>query len=505
MKAKNLKYRAVEGILWAGGALGAVLLFALERHAALVATAIITAGMALASAVTGLAQRHSWLLPLLFWTALSLPIVKHLGPGEGLPGINADHLIAYPVDAVILIGLGWALVSTAWGTAPRHIDARTLLAATARLFKPDLIAGAILAVSAATALSIYPATFRAPAAFALVDLGRVYAVYVLFRHLAGSGAGPVLIGLLAVGVGQGVLCVAELCAQSNFGLWQQPGWGKFVVPGITGGWKEILVARCGGTFEPNVSAQFFQVILPFAAALFLTARKDGPRRRIQHLLLLGLTVFALSSTFSRGGWLGGGAALGVLLLVAWFNREKLALPSWPVATLILLEAVLLIPATAVVACRIDAGDSLGTATRLEEWSAAIEMIKSHPLLGVGKGNYVGLTRLSQPWALRYPVHNVYLLYWAETGLVGFLSFMALLCSTFWAAARAFRNNTGRAAAVALAAFAAFAGLGVRMLVSMSFLHPLVTLTFIALAGAVAASARPRPPTPQSNAKGAYRS
>ena len=499
MTPKNGKYRVLLGVVLAAVALDAVLVFALELHPALVATVVITVGLALVSALTGLAQRHRWLLPLLFWTALSLPIVKHLGRGEGLPAINADHLIVYPVDPVIFIGLVWALVSTARGrTAPR-VDIKGLVAAAAKLFKPDLMAWAILAVSGATALSIFPAIFQAPAVFALLDVARIYAVYVLFRYLAARGTKPVLVGLFVVAAGQGILCVVELFAQNNFGLWQQPGWANFSVPGLTGVWKEISVARCGGTFGPNITAQFFQVVLPFGAVLFLTARKDVPAQRAKYLILLLLMIFALSATFSRGGWLGAGTAIGVLLVIASFKRKKLGAPSWSVATLIMLGAVLLLPATAVIACRNATGDSLGTATRLEEWSAAFEMIKNHPLLGAGKGNYVGITRLSQPWALRYPVHNVYLLYWAETGLVGLLSFVALLFSSFRLAARALRKNTGGNAAFGAAALAAFAGLAVRMLVSMSFIHPLVNLTFIALAGAVAAAAANATPAEDAGA------
>ncbi len=55
-----------------------------------------------------------------------------------------------------------------------------------------------------------------------------------------------------------------------------------------------------------------------------------------------------------------------------------------------------------------------------------------------------------------------------------------------AAARAFAAPAATDVAFAAAAFAAFAGVAVRMFVSMSFLHPFVSLTFAALAGAVAA-------------------
>jgi putative inorganic carbon (HCO3(-)) transporter len=488
VERKDVRYRFLVGISLAAFALDAVLVLALERHAALVATAVITVGLALLFTAMDLARRHRWLVPLLFWTALSIPIVKHLGRGDGLPAINADHLIVYPVDAVILIGLAWALVSLARRRAGPEAGKTDMAAAATQLFKPDFLTWAILALIATTAVSIYPAVFKAPAVFALLDGARIYAVYVLFRYVAARGAEPILAGLFVVAAGQGILCALELFAENNFGLWQEPGWANFSLPGQSGIWKEISVARCGGTFGPNVTAQFLQIVLPFGAVWFLTARKGAPGKRTKYLILVLLTTFALAATFSRGGWLGAGAAMTVLILIAFAKRKKLGAPAWSAATLVLLAALLLLPATAVFAWRNGTGDSLGTAPRLEEWSAAVEIIKDHPLLGVGKGNSVGITRLRQPWASRYPVHNVYLLYWAETGLVGLLSFVALLFASFWLAARALRNNTGSNAAFGAAALAAFAGLAVRMLVAMSFTHPLVNLTFIALTGAAAGAA-----------------
>jgi O-antigen ligase len=114
------------------------------------------------------------------------------------------------------------------------------------------------------------------------------------------------------------------------------------------------------------------------------------------------------------------------------------------------------------------------------------MIRDHPLLGVGRGNYLELARLYNPWTLEYPVHNVYLLSWAETGIIGLVALGALLVGAFRAAGRTLRGRAGYDAAFGLAALAAFAGIAVRMFVSMSFVHPFVSLTFVALAGTAAA-------------------
>jgi len=190
-------------------------------------------------------------------------------------------------------------------------------------------------------------------------------------------------------------------------------------------------------------------------------------------------------TFSRGGWFGAAVALAVVVVVAWLKRRDLGAPRWAVAALTAFGAILLLPAAAVVLARGFQGDQLSAASRVADWQTALAMIRDHPLLGVGKGNYLELARLYNPWALEYPVHNVYLFLWAETGIIGLLALVAMLVGSLRAAVRALGDKAGHGAAFGLAAAAAFAGIAARMFVSMSFVHPFVNLSFIALAGAAA--------------------
>ncbi|MFH1854151.1 MAG: O-antigen ligase family protein, partial [Candidatus Omnitrophota bacterium] len=65
--------------------------------------------------------------------------------------------------------------------------------------------------------------------------------------------------------------------------------------------------------------------------------------------------------------------------------------------------------------------------RLNYWRTAIEIIKAHPLLGVGPGNF-------QEVFLKYKVglrdtryaHNIFLHQWSETGLLGLIGLTYLI-------------------------------------------------------------------------------
>lgn len=72
--------------------------------------------------------------------------------------------------------------------------------------------------------------------------------------------------------------------------------------------------------------------------------------------------------------------------------------------------------------------------RLELIGASWQMIKSHFMFGVGLNNFIpNLVKVSNSfvnsWELQ-PVHNIFLLIFSETGIIGFILFIFLLGSSF---------------------------------------------------------------------------
>lgn len=195
--------------------------------------------------------------------------------------------------------------------------------------------------------------------------------------------------------------------------------------------------------ETNRYGQILLVLLPLAVLQFGTER---PRRlRILALIAAGLILGGLLLTFSRGNLLAAivtlglmaclgllkprqflGAVLCVSLLVGVFQPGI-------VSRMLTLERVK--PLFSGAQDSIERVDSSAIRRYVENVSAW-RVFCDHPVLGVGPGHFaayysndygnrLGLVEQTQ----FYRAHNLYLETLAETGLVGFVCFLAILFVT----------------------------------------------------------------------------
>lgn len=249
----------------------------------------------------------------------------------------------------------------------------------------------------------------------------------------------------------GVLVGASL--QAALGLYQfvfQVGPEWFILMG--------RFMRASGSFrQPNPYAGYLGLILPVAVSLALWAwaalwrgRRDGDRLRLS-LVAVGTSGIALLlgagllASWSRGGWMG--AAAGVATVLALRSRKSFAAAL--IGATVVLAALLAgsFGSTGLpepVAARVQdipayfgmtdvlsqpvTDENFSVIERLAHWVAALRMWEEAPWLGVGPGNYaiaypdVRLPRWED--ALGH-AHNVYLNVLAESGLIGFVGYMAL--------------------------------------------------------------------------------
>jgi putative inorganic carbon (hco3(-)) transporter len=173
--------------------------------------------------------------------------------------------------------------------------------------------------------------------------------------------------------------------------------------------------------SPNQLALYLGYAFPFALALAIWV----PNHRVWFAVLAGTLGTALTLTFSTGGWLGAGAS--VMILAALLGRRALVLA---IATVLGLGTVGLLVAAGLGVERILSG---ATATfRLQIWTAAIAMLRDHPLLGIGLDNFLYAYQLHYmlpaAWAepnISHP-HNWILQFWLELGVAGFVALCGLL-------------------------------------------------------------------------------
>ena len=273
-----------------------------------------------------------------------------------------------------------------------------------------------------------------------------------------------------------------------------------------------LFRAYGGFEQPNPFGGYMGMVWPLAAAL---AASLWPARQVgRHKLLAAacacvalLAAGALLASYSRGAWLGAGAAAAVLLLgmlrpAGTRAGLRLAL----LAAALLFAGRSLLPPSVVARMRsitqdITVADMRGVVPtsanfavveRLAHWQAAAEMAAAHPWLGVGLGNYAAAYEryrlVRWPLALGH-AHNFYLNLAAETGLPGLLIFVALLLAAAQQGWRTLRSASGWQRALALGILAAGAHLAAHSVVDNLFVNN-VHLHVASLLGMLAA-AQPR--------------
>ena len=193
---------------------------------------------------------------------------------------------------------------------------------------------------------------------------------------------------------------------------------------VSGGTQYI---RAYGTFpHPNLFAGFlvFGIITSFY--IFSTVRNT--HQKVLSGISLCITILALLVTFSRSGFLA--AALALLFTGAYLIYTKA--PGIKMASVLVLASagaglIMFFP---LLNTRATFSDN-SSLERIEYSRAGLEMIKDHPIFGIGIGESVlhmeqYTHRALKPWE-KQPIHNYFILAAAEIGLPGALIILWL----FW--------------------------------------------------------------------------
>jgi O-antigen ligase len=241
-----------------------------------------------------------------------------------------------------------------------------------------------------------------------------------------------------------VLLVAGLALQAFMTIWLRYTGQDLRIGGLSGRVDvrsdvgSAQTERIGGTVgSPNTAAAYFTLLIAPALALLLT---DVPRRYKQlAFLAFPLGAVGVILTLSRGGWVALGLSMMVFSVVALW-RGWLPLPYFLLLAGVFLVALL--PFHDVIAERVTGSDEGSAQSRFPLMHLAWNIIKDHPLTGVGTNNFAVVLpqyvtpEFSRDWI--YTVHNKYLLVWAEVGLAGLVAFVWFLLETLrkgWACVR----------------------------------------------------------------------
>lgn len=177
--------------------------------------------------------------------------------------------------------------------------------------------------------------------------------------------------------------------------------------------------------NPNNLAAF--LILAIFPMVMLAVYEKKKERKLFYFSLVILMFLNMVFTGSRNIIVG--VAVGMVVLVIMYSLK------FVVPLCIVAGVSLFIPEIKERIMAIN--DPVQNQSRIYLWKIAQKMIKDHPLFGVGNGNYVSLydkyTNIYPQYKFygyrEWPCHNSYLKMETELGIIGGVSFVALLLSS----------------------------------------------------------------------------
>lgn len=201
---------------------------------------------------------------------------------------------------------------------------------------------------------------------------------------------------------------------------------QYFVPGLrigtVGSISNLGVKRVGGFFhDPNFFASFLSV--SFLMAFALSMRNSG-RERLFTVLSSSFLAIALILTFSRTAW--SGTLAGIVAALVLFREPRLKKMLVAVLVVVILALAIPSPVQSRIISVFNMATDASSRSRFGLMISTIELIRDHPLFGVGMGAfstaYPAYRILGVKTALVKP-HQLLLTMWAEAGILGIVSIL----------------------------------------------------------------------------------
>jgi len=182
------------------------------------------------------------------------------------------------------------------------------------------------------------------------------------------------------------------------------------------GWTGVPISEDGriqyvGIFnDPNDLGLLFATTIPMAAFL---STLGGLMMRLFWLTCAGLLCYGTYLTNSRGALL---AVLIVAGVYVWYRRGFITAGTLGVVGLACMKLL------SSRMQELDAEEESASG-RVNAWYEGLHMFLSHPVFGVGAGNFTEYNDLT--------AHNSFVLVLAETGFIGYMLWLAFVGYGFW--------------------------------------------------------------------------
>ncbi|MDI9494987.1 MAG: O-antigen ligase family protein [Bacillota bacterium] len=202
--------------------------------------------------------------------------------------------------------------------------------------------------------------------------------------------------------------------------------------------------------NPNVYGEYLVLVLPIIFSLFYTADK-----KIYKLFYLGVLALGGANvlmTLSRGSMLS--LAIAMIIVVILAARDYL-----PALIILGLAGSSLLPESIIRRIlSIFTGGDTSTNFRRSIYQASFNMLRDYRITGTGLGQFKELYKIYSLHAAKsYHAHNTILMIYIEMGILGLLSFIAMMTAWTRDIISAIKYKGNKLSVISVSIFAGIAG------------------------------------------------
>jgi O-antigen ligase len=298
-----------------------------------------------------------------------------------------------------------------------------------------------------------------------------------------------VVAFFAIGFAQSLIAMLQWRTGSSLGLSFLGEESSLGIRTIDEG--EVL-RPTGTVVHPIFLAALVAPIGLIAMSLAIVLREQ--RWRVACGFMAAVAFVPLVLAQARASLLAAGITVA-LLVVAMIRAGKVAIKHVLIALAITgaVGLVFLEPIQQKFADNLGTSQfQLETEARLELNDVAFAMIRESPLVGLGLNQFETVQPTYDQYGLIFagnPVHNIYLLVAAETGLIGLAGFLAIYVTAFVMALRSARTNDPLLVGVGVGITAALTYFALEELLSFALRQEMPLALFWILSGLAVACAR----------------
>ena len=180
-------------------------------------------------------------------------------------------------------------------------------------------------------------------------------------------------------------------------------------------------------------------LMAFGIALsFFLFEKEWKRKKILYLVILLLVLLSILATFGRSTWIG---LFFIILLGAWLVNRRVFIIAG--LTLVSIGIVASILSPEISNRLLSIFDPSKNEARLNIWRTAWRMFQAHPIFGIGPGVFNDLFPIFKVpgfYDATGHAHNDYLNTAVNSGIVGFIAWVAVWISWFYYTIKSFQSQ-----------------------------------------------------------------